>query len=140
MNATGHGEDRERIGIVWVAHRAFTLPPAATVPLIAYPAPSLSRSSALRALEQTGHTWQISCSVRDLDGALAATRAGIGIAVLPPGTVPTDLADVGAALDLPVLGEVDFTLLTNPRSDGDPVRALIHAILRPTPATVTERR
>ncbi len=129
-----------RTRYVWVAHRALTLPPAATVPLIAYPAPSLSRSSALRALEQNGRTWQISCSVRDLDGALAATRAGIGIAVLPLGTVPTDLADVGAALDLPVLGEVDFALLANPRSDGDPVQALIHAILRPIPGTVTERR
>ena len=54
--------------------------------------------------------------------------------------MPTDLADVGAALNLPVLDEVDFALLANPRSAGDLVQALIQAILRPTPATVAERR
>lgn len=125
------GQFVRRARYVWVAHPSFTLPSDATVPLIAYPAPSLSRSSALRGLESIGRTWQISCNVRDLNGAIAATRAGIGVAVLPHGMVPQDLAEVGPALGLPVLDEVDFALLSNPRSAGEPVEALIHAILRP---------
>lgn len=114
---------------IWVAHAATQIPGDAPVPLIAYPAPSLSREAALRALEASGRAWRITCNVRDINGTLAAVRAGIGLAVLPQGMVPDDLVPAGPKFGLPMLDEVDFTVLSNPRSAGGPVDALLEAII-----------
>jgi DNA-binding transcriptional LysR family regulator len=115
---------RERL--VWVAHRALQLDAGSPVPLIAYPAPSISRTAAIAALEAAGRSWRITCNVRETNGTLAAARAGIGVAVLPQNMVPDDLV---ALADLPMLGEVDFTLLDNPRAAREPIEALVSAIL-----------
>lgn len=115
---------------IWVAHEDMRLDADAPVPLIAYPAPSHSRAAAIQALESVGRNWRITCNVRDVNGALAAVRAGIGLAVLPQAMVPGDLVPASPALGLPRLGEIDFALLTNPRSVGAPVDALRTAIVR----------
>jgi DNA-binding transcriptional LysR family regulator len=115
---------RERL--VWAAHKALTVDAAAPVPLIAYPAPSFTRASAVDALEAAGRSWRITCNVRDVNGALAAVRAGIGIAVLPQNMMPGDLVPVAG---LPMLAEVDFVLLDNPRAPREPVEALVSAIV-----------
>lgn len=115
---------RERL--VWIAHKALLLDGAGPVPLIAYPTPSLTRAAAIDALEAEGRSWRITCNVREVNGALAAARAGIGIAVLPQNMVPGDLATVPG---LPMLGEVDFVLLDNPRAPREPVEALVSAIV-----------
>jgi DNA-binding transcriptional LysR family regulator len=60
---------------------------------------------------------------------LAAVRAGLGIAVVPRTLIPGDLMKVTARLGLPELGEVDFTLLSNPASAREPVEALTAAIM-----------
>lgn len=116
--------------LVWVGHRDLDLDPVRPVPLIAYQAPSLSRTAAIKALEDSGRTWRITCHVREINGVLAAARAGIGVAVVPRSLVPGDLAPVPASAGLPLLGEVDFALLTNPRAPREPTEALIAALLR----------
>ncbi len=118
---------RERL--VWAAHKSLQLDPAQPVPLIAYQAPSLSRTVAIKALEDAGRTWRITCNVREINGVLAALRAGMGIAVLPQTMIPDDLVPVASAFELPMLGEVDFALLDNPRAAREPVEALISAIV-----------
>lgn len=125
---TGHLVRRDRH--IWVSHEDTRVDADAPVPLIAYPAPSHSRAAAIQALESVGRNWRITCNVRDVNGALAAVRAGIGIAVLPQAMVPADLVPASPALGLPRLGDIDFTLLTNPRSAGGPVEALTNAIVR----------
>lgn len=128
--SAGGGEGRivrsERL--VWVAHRSLRLEPDAPVPLIVYQAPSPSRDAAIHALESSGRTWRITCNVREVNGALAALRAGIGIAVFPRVLIPEDLQEVTGTFELPRLGEVEFTLLSNPRSAREPVEALANAI------------
>jgi DNA-binding transcriptional LysR family regulator len=119
---------RERL--VWVAHKSLQLDPAAPVPLIVYQAPSLSRTAAIKSLEDAGRTWRITCNVREINGVLAALRAGIGIAVFPQNMIPSDLVAVTTTFGLPMLGEVDFTLLDNPRASREPVEALVGAIVR----------
>ena len=99
------------------------------MPLIAYQAPSPSRAVAIKTLEDAGRTWRITCNVREINGVLAALRAGIGIAVLPQTMIPDDLVAVTGALGLPMLGEVDFALLDNPRAAREPVQALVTAIV-----------
>ena len=115
---------RERL--VWAGHKTMQIDPTALVPLIAYPAPSISRTAALDALEAGGRSWRITCNVREVNGALAAVRAGIGVAVMPQNMMPGDLIAVPG---LPMLGEVDFVLLDNPRAPREPVEALVSAIV-----------
>lgn len=118
---------RERL--VWVAHKSLKLDPASPVPLIVYQTPSLSRSAAIKSLEDAGRTWRITCNVREINGVLAALRAGIGVAVFPQSLIPADLTPVTSVFGLPMLGEVDFALLDNPRAAREPVQALVSAII-----------
>lgn len=120
--------------LTWVAHRSLVFDPVDPVPLVVYPSPSLSRAAAITALETHGRTWRITCNVRDVNGTLAAVRAGMGVAVLPQTMVPGDLTPVTEGFDLPRLGDVDFALLDNPRAAREPIEALIAAIVRRAPA------
>lgn len=115
--------------LVWVGHRTLGLEPGQPVPLIAYQAPSLSRTAAITALESVGRTWRITCNVREINGVLAAARAGIGIAAFPQSLIPPDLVQLPASVGLPELGDVDFRLLDNPTSAREPVDALVAAII-----------
>ena len=118
---------RERL--VWVAHKSLQLDAAQPVPLIVYQAPSLSRTAAIKALEDVGRTWRITCNTREVNGVMAALRAGMGVAVFPQNMIPTDLAAVPRSFGLPTLGEVDFVLLDNPRAAREPVESLVSAIV-----------
>ena len=115
--------------MVWVGHKSVSLDASAPVPVIAYQAPSISRTYAIRSLEQIGRTWRITCNVREVNGVLAAVRAGIGIAAFPQSLIPADLDQVSAAHGLPELGDIDFVLLDNPRAPREPVEALSAAIM-----------
>ncbi|HET9648115.1 MAG TPA: LysR family transcriptional regulator, partial [Microlunatus sp.] len=64
-----------------------------------------------------------------INGVLAATRAGLGICVLAQSRVPPGLANLSGRFDLPVLPDVELTLVANPRSAREPVEALSSSIL-----------
>ena len=128
VTSPSHGTDVRRDRFVWVGLKETVLEPGAPVPLVAYPHPSLSRRFAIEALEAAGRTWRVTCNTREVNGILAATRAGIGLAVLPSSLVPADLEKVGRRLELPTLGEVDFTLMSNPLANRDVVDVLAAAI------------
>ena len=113
----------------WVGLEQTNLEPGHPVPLISYPAPSLSRKLAIDALEARGRTWRITCTTRQISGVLAAVRAGIGVAVMPSSLVPEDLRIITRRFDLPPVGDVDFTLLRNPLANTEVVDALTQAIL-----------
>jgi DNA-binding transcriptional LysR family regulator len=119
------GRDR----MVWVGLERTLVEPGASVPLIAYRAPSISRQMAMDALEHAGRTWRITCSTRDVNGVLAAVRAGMGVAVLPQALIPTDLVKVTSRLGLPELDEVDYVLLDNPAGPRASIEALTSAIM-----------
>ncbi|QJU55541.1 LysR substrate-binding domain-containing protein [Herbiconiux sp. KACC 21604] len=115
--------------LVWMAEERTLLEPSEPVPLIAYQAPSISRTLAIEALEAAGRTWRITCNTREVNGLLAAVRAGIGIAPHPHTLIPDDLVKVSNRFSLPDLGEVDFTLLSNPSAPAEAVEALKSAIM-----------
>ncbi len=115
--------------LVWVGLERTLLDPHQPVPVITYHAPSLSRSAAIGALEDVHRTWRITCNTREINGVLAAARAGIGICVLAQSRVPGDLRILSDRLDLPPLPDVEMALVANPRSPGGPVEALTKAIL-----------
>lgn len=120
--------------LVWMAHRSTVLEPDQALPLVVYQAPSLSRSSAIRSLEEAGRPWRITCTVKEVNGVLAAVRAGLGIAPYPQSIIPADLTQVAASLEMPQLGDIDFTLVSRPGAPRKPVEALTSAIMsRPFP-------
>ncbi|ACQ80726.1 transcriptional regulator, LysR family [Beutenbergia cavernae DSM 12333] len=122
--------------LVWIGLPGTRLPDDAPLPLITYAAPSLSKTTAVRALAEAGRTWRITCKTLEVNGVLAAVRAGIGIAVYPASLVPDDVQVLPGTLGLPELGDIDITLVANPRSPKEPIEALTAAILRqPFPST-----
>lgn len=116
--------------LVWMGQDKTTIDPEAPVPLVTYQSPSLSRRSAVRALEAAGRRWRIACSIKDINSALAAVRAGLGIAVFPQSLIPDDLVKVTRRFGLPELGDVAFALVKNPTAPEEPVAALTDAIIR----------
>jgi len=126
---TDGGRLVRRDRLVWVGHKSIQLDLDSPVPLVTYPAPSLTRTLAIRALEEGGRTWRITCNVREVNGVLAAVRAGIGVAPFPQSLIPPDLAQLPVMFELPRLGNVDFTLLSNPVSAREPIEALGAAII-----------
>ncbi|MDP3209322.1 MAG: LysR substrate-binding domain-containing protein, partial [Rhodoglobus sp.] len=123
------GQVVRRDRMVWVGHKSMQLDIDSPVPLIAYQAPSLSRTYAIQSLESIGRTWRITCNVKEVNGVLAAVRAGIGISAFPQSLIPADLAQVSASFELPQLGDVDFALRDNPSAARGPVEALSAAIM-----------
>jgi DNA-binding transcriptional LysR family regulator len=126
---SGRGRLVRRDRLVWVGLERTQIDPAQPVPVITYHAPSLSRSAAIGALEQARRTWRITCNTREINGVLAAARAGIGICVLARSRVPADLRILTGRFDLPALPDVEMTLVANPRSPREPVEALSRSIL-----------
>ncbi|MFQ4148683.1 LysR substrate-binding domain-containing protein [Arthrobacter sp. LAPM80] len=129
VSGAQEGEVVKRDTFTWVGLEQTVLEPGAPVPVIAYPAPSLSRKLALNALEDAGRTWRVTCTTKQISGVLAALRAGIGIAVMPASLVPADLTVITERFDLPPVGDVDFTLIRNPLANTEVVDALTRAIM-----------
>ena len=100
----GGGEPLWREELAFVQRQADdALPPVLppVLPLVLPPAPSLTRTLALAALERAGHPWRIACTSHARDGAQAAVAAGIGIGVMPDGPLPPGLAFVEGELPVP---------------------------------------
>lgn len=126
---SGDGQLVRRDQLVWVGHERVQVEPARPVPVITYHAPSFSRSAAIDSLEAVGRTWRITCNTREINGVLAAARAGIGICVLARSRVPADLRILTGRFELPALPDVEMALLANPRAAQEPVEALSRAIV-----------
>lgn len=129
VSGAQEGEVVKQDTFAWVGLEQTVLEPGAPVPVIAYPAPSMSRKLALEALENAGRTWRVTCTTKQISGVLAALRAGIGIAVMPTSLVPEDLKIITKRYDLPPVGDVDFTLIRNPLANTEVVDALTRAIM-----------
>ncbi|SEE91359.1 DNA-binding transcriptional regulator, LysR family [Arthrobacter alpinus] len=129
VSGAQEGEVVKTDTFAWVGLEQTILEPGAPVPVIAYPAPSLSRKLALDALEDAGRTWRVTCTTKQISGVLAALRAGIGIAVMPTSLIPEDLKVITKRFDLPPVGDVDFTLIRNPLANTEVVDALTRAIM-----------
>ena len=125
----GRGTLVRRDRLVWVGIDRLQLEPDQPVPVITYHAPSLSRSAAIDSLEREHRTWRITCNTREINGVLAATRAGIGVCVLAHSRVPADLRILSGRFGLPALPDVEMALVDNPRSAQGPVEALSRAIV-----------
>jgi DNA-binding transcriptional LysR family regulator len=124
-----HGQLVRRDRLVWATAEGVRIDPQQPVPLVAYHAPSLSRSLGVQALEQAGRACRITCTVRGVNGVLAAVRAGLGVSIFSRSLMPDDLVEPHASAGLPALPHIDLVLVTNPRAAAEPATALTTAIL-----------
>ncbi len=114
--------------LVWVGLEGFDSDPDQPLPLVTYHAPSFGRSAAIGALTEAGRAWRVTCNTRQVNGILAAVRAGLGVCVLASSRVPPDLRNLTGRPGLPPLPDVEMVLVANPRSASEPVEALSRAI------------
>jgi DNA-binding transcriptional LysR family regulator len=115
--------------LVWAGINGTRIAPDGPVPLVAYQAPSLSRSLGVKTLEEAGRSCRITCIVRGVNGVLAAVRAGLGIGIFARSLMPADLVEPPPSAGLPELPAIDLVLITNPRASKQPAEALTAAIL-----------
>ncbi|MGW4578299.1 LysR family transcriptional regulator [Rhodococcus aetherivorans] len=104
------GAEVGRLDLRWVA--SSTWPGADTsrrVPIVAFEEPCGLRSRAVRKLADLGYEVLVAAESTSLDGVLAATRAGLGVALLPfSGGVPDGLVELDS---LPPMGSIDIRIV-----------------------------
>lgn len=126
----GRGQLVKRDRLVWVGTPSTRVDLTRPLPLVVYPAPSISRTEIRRALNRAGLPFRSACVCHGVNGLIAAVAAGLGVGALAASLVPAQLATLGPGQRLPELGTIDLVLLTNPRTSGRPaVRALISTVL-----------
>jgi DNA-binding transcriptional LysR family regulator len=115
--------------LVWLARDPERIrSSSAPLPLIAFPAPSVTRAVALEALRRQGVPWRIVCTCGSLSGLTAAARAGMGVLVQPRSMAPAGLAEIEPGW-LPALEDVEFVLVPRKGADQLLVSALSDDIL-----------
>jgi DNA-binding transcriptional LysR family regulator len=123
------GQLVRRDQLVWAGIEGTRVDSDQPVPLVAYQSPSLSRSVSVQALERAGRRSRITCTVRGVNGVLAAVRAGLGIAAMARTLMPGDLIELPSSSGLPKLPHLDLVLLTNRQAPAEAAKALTSAIL-----------
>ena len=108
-NAAATGAEVGRLALTWVSSSARATTAGEPVHLVAFEAPCGLRDRATRQLTDLGHEVIVSAESTSLDGVLAATRAGLGIALLPiSGSVPDGLVEIDS---LPPMGTIDVRIV-----------------------------
>ncbi|MBT9369281.1 LysR family transcriptional regulator [Rhizobium sp. CSW-27] len=130
-----HGRLLYREPLVWLARDPDLLQfgPGYPVPLIAFPAPSITRKVAQDALDGAKLPWRIVCTCGSLAGLTAAARAGMGVLVQPRSMAPEGLKEVTGDR-LPVLEDVEFVLVQRRGADAalaEALSSLISQRIRP---------
>ncbi|WP_227999670.1 LysR family transcriptional regulator [Nocardia australiensis] len=122
-----HGELVWRDRLVWAG------PPGTAgiegpVPLVTYPAPSLTRHIMLRSLEREGRLWRTTCVSDSQLGLRAAALAGLGYIVHAQSLLPDGLVTIDDPR-LPDLSDLEFVLMHRRGHRSRPEQALRDAIV-----------
>jgi DNA-binding transcriptional LysR family regulator len=124
--------------LVWLARDPeHLLSRSDTLPLIAFPPPSITRRVAQEALDREKVAWRIVCTCGSLSGLTAAARAGMGVLVQPRSMAPQGLKEIPANR-LPQLEDVEFVLVPRRGAEAalvEAVSSLIMANIAPSHAS-----
>jgi DNA-binding transcriptional LysR family regulator len=115
--------------IAWTARSDYRPDPNAPLPLLLYPAPSVSRAKAIETLEAARRSWRIGFASGSLSALTAAARAGLGLLPRSARLMPPGLAVVPPGPALPRLPEIEFVIL-GPGGRNPVAEALTAAILQ----------
>ena len=97
--------------IAWVGGVDVRLDPEGPLPLLLYPAPSVTRALAFAALEEARRPWRVAFTSASLAGLTAAARTGLGVLPHSRRLMPKGLAVVPAAAHLPRLPSIEFVIV-----------------------------
>lgn len=96
----------------WYASRDFAQPNANDViPLVLFDHPCLFRQIALRVLERNRIGWRLALTTPSLPGVWAALQSCSGITPRTPRRVPKNIRQIGRALRLPPLPDIELRFL-----------------------------
>lgn len=118
-----------REAIRWVGHAELRIDPNEPLPLLLYPAPSVTRARALETLAAIDRRWRIAFTSASLTGLTAAARAGLGVMPHSARLMPAGLTLLGPDSGLPALPEMEFVVL-DPGGHQPVAQALIAAVLQ----------
>ncbi|MBF6170994.1 LysR family transcriptional regulator [Nocardia blacklockiae] len=109
-NGDPAGVEVGELGLRWVAGPGWQLPRVpGPISLVAFEEPCGLRRRAVHRLTELGYEVAVTAESGNLDGVLAAAKAGLGIALLPfHSAVPAGVAEVRG---LPAMGAVDVRLV-----------------------------
>ncbi|MCB8913399.1 LysR family transcriptional regulator [Rhodococcus rhodochrous] len=104
------GAEVGRLDLRWVASTTWLgFDESGEVPIVAFEEPCGLRHRAVHKLADLGHSVRVVAESTSLDGVLAATRAGLGVALLPfSATVPDGLVEIDL---LPPMGSIDVRIV-----------------------------
>jgi DNA-binding transcriptional LysR family regulator len=123
------GEFAWRDQLVWLGAAGLTIDSEGPVPLVLYPEPSVTRTTALDALAAQGRTYRSVCTAGSLAGLRAAALAGLGVVPHARALAPAGLFPVPARAGLPKLGDIEFVVIGRRRTLAPHERALADVIL-----------
>lgn len=121
-----------RSAVRWIGAADFIFDPAEPTPLALLSPPCPFRDMALEALERCGRQWRLAFVGGGPAGAWAATAAGLGIAARLLESAPPGLEDVGTALGLPTLPDIELWLATPRGAALSPAAARLRDLLAET--------
>jgi DNA-binding transcriptional LysR family regulator len=97
--------------IAWIGRPDYWLDADTPLPLLLYPAPSVTRARAFETLDAARRVWRIAFTSGSLSALSAAARAGIGLMPHSVRLMPPGLAVVPPEPDLPRLPDVEFVII-----------------------------
>lgn len=115
--------------IAWTAGPDYRPDHDAPLPLLVYPAPSVTRAKAIETLEAARRAWRIAFTSGSLSALTAAARAGLGLMPHSVRLLSPGLAVVPPGPALPRLPEIEFVIL-GPGGRDPVAEALTAAILQ----------
>lgn len=99
-----------REAVVWTSRPGFRLEPDAPLPLILFPAPSITRAMVIEALDRSRQAWRTAFTSGNMIALTAAARAGVGVLPHSRRLLPAGLAVIEDDR-LPWLGDVEFVVV-----------------------------
>ncbi len=137
-NGEPTGVEVGELTLRWVAAAGRQPPPApGPISLVAFEEPCGLRRRAVARLTELGHQVSVTAESGSLDGVLAATKAGLGIALLPFHIgVPDGVTEVH---ELPAMGTIDVRLVAR-RGLGADIEATAADVVTAHYRTINGRR
>lgn len=114
------------VALKWIAGRSFAAPAGEPLPVVMFSEPCTLREPTFAALDRLGVGFRIAAESSDLSGLFAATRSGLGVALLPMiGRLPDGLC---LAEGLPPPSRAAIFVRGRAGVDPDVLTAVEHAV------------
>ena len=99
--------------LVWISGIDHARHDQQPLSLVLAPPPCIYRNRVLHTLGRLNRSWRVSYTSSSYSGILAAVRAGLGVTLLDPSTVPEGVRRLGEREGFPEMGVLDVCVHRN---------------------------